>query len=50
MPPSVEGWEVAHLVDQLGLVTIDLGDFETRGRLQQFPADPLAGINLVKFA
>ena len=41
--------EVAHLIDRLGFVAIDLGDFEMGRRLQQFPGGPLAGINMVQF-
>src|SRR6266550_4575924 len=41
--------EVAKLIDRLGFVPIDLGDFETGSRLQQFPSGPLAGINVVQF-
>ena len=41
--------EVAQLIDRLGFVPIDLGDFEMGRRLQQFPGGPLAGINLVQF-
>jgi predicted dinucleotide-binding enzyme len=41
--------EVAQLIDRLGFVAIDLGDFETGRRLQQFPGGPLAGINVVQF-
>jgi predicted dinucleotide-binding enzyme len=42
--------EVVKLIDQLGFVPIDLGGFETGGRLQQFLTGPLAGINVVKFS
>ena len=41
--------EVAQLIDRLGFVAIDLGDFEMGRRLQQFPGGPLAGINMVQF-
>src|SRR5258706_5486911 len=41
--------EVAHLIDRLGFVAIDLGDFEMGRRLQQFPGGPLARINMVQF-
>jgi predicted dinucleotide-binding enzyme len=41
--------EVAHLIDRLGFVAIDLGDVEMGRRLQQFPGGPLAGINMVQF-
>jgi predicted dinucleotide-binding enzyme len=41
--------EVAQLIDRLGFVAIDLGDFEMGRRLQQFPGGPLAGINVVQF-
>ena len=41
--------EVAKLIDRLGFVAIDLGDFDTGSRLQQFPSGPLAGINVVQF-
>jgi 8-hydroxy-5-deazaflavin:NADPH oxidoreductase len=41
--------EVAKLIDRLGFVPIDLGDFEMGSRLQQFPSGPLAGINVVQF-
>jgi predicted dinucleotide-binding enzyme len=41
--------EVAKLIDRLGFVPIDLGDFETGRRLQQFPNGPFAGINVVQF-
>ena len=41
--------EVARLIDRLGFVAIDLGDFEMGRRLQQFPGGPLAGINMVQF-
>jgi hypothetical protein len=41
--------EVAKLIDRLGFAPIDLGDFETGSRLQQFPSGPLAGINVVQF-
>jgi predicted dinucleotide-binding enzyme len=41
--------EVAQLIDRLGFVAIDLGDFEMGRRLQQFPGGPLAGINIVRF-
>jgi predicted dinucleotide-binding enzyme len=40
---------VATLIDQLGFVAIDLGDFDAGRRLQQFPGGPFAGINVVKF-
>ncbi|HWW88061.1 MAG TPA: NAD(P)-binding domain-containing protein [Vicinamibacterales bacterium] len=40
--------EVAQLIDRLGFVAIDLGDFEMGRRLQQFPGGPLAGINMVQ--
>jgi predicted dinucleotide-binding enzyme len=40
--------EVAKLIDRLGFVPIDLGDFEMGSRLQQFPSGPLAGINVVQ--
>jgi 8-hydroxy-5-deazaflavin:NADPH oxidoreductase len=42
--------EVAQLIDRLGFVAIDLGDFEAGRRLQQFPGGPLAGMNVVKFS
>src|SRR3984957_19440763 len=42
--------EVVKLIDQLGFVPIDLGGFETGGRLQQFLTGPLAGINVVQFS
>ncbi len=42
--------EVAQLIERLGFVAIDLGDFEMGRQLQQFPGGPLAGINLVQFA
>jgi len=42
--------EVAHLIERLGFVVIDLGDFEMGRRLQQFPGGPLAGINMVQFS
>jgi len=41
--------EVAQLIDRLGFVAIDLGDFEMGRRLQQFPGGPFAGINVVQF-
>ena len=41
--------EVAHLIDRLGFVAIDLGDFEMGRRLQEFPGGPFAGINVVQF-
>jgi predicted dinucleotide-binding enzyme len=41
--------EVSRLIDRLGFVAIDLGDFEMGRRLQQFPGGPLAGINMVQF-
>jgi predicted dinucleotide-binding enzyme len=41
--------EVAQLIDRLGFVAFDLGDFEMGRRLQQFPGGPLAGINMVQF-
>jgi hypothetical protein len=41
--------EVAQLIDRIGFVAIDLGDFEMGRRLQQFPGGPLAGINTVQF-
>jgi hypothetical protein len=41
--------EVAQLIDRLGFVAIDLGDFEAGRRLQQFPGGPFAGINVVQF-
>jgi len=41
--------EVAQLIERLGFVAIDLGDFEMGRRLQQFPGGPLAGINMVQF-
>jgi 8-hydroxy-5-deazaflavin:NADPH oxidoreductase len=41
--------EVAQLIDRLGFMAIDLGDFEMGRRLQQFPGGPLAGINMVQF-
>jgi predicted dinucleotide-binding enzyme len=41
--------EVAQLINRLGFVAIDLGDFEMGRRLQQFPGGPLAGINMVQF-
>lgn len=41
--------QVAQLIDRLGFVAIDLGDFEMGSRLQQFPGGPLAGINVVQF-
>ncbi len=40
---------VAHLIGQLGFAAIDLGDFESGRRVQQFPGGPLAAVNLVKF-
>jgi 8-hydroxy-5-deazaflavin:NADPH oxidoreductase len=40
---------VAHLLGQLGFAAIDLGDFETGRRAQQFPGGALAAVNLVKF-
>jgi len=42
--------EVVKLIDRLGFVPIDLGGFETGGRLQQFLTGPLAGINVVQFS
>jgi predicted dinucleotide-binding enzyme len=42
--------EVAQLIERLGFVAIDLGDFEMGRRLQQFPGGPLAGINMVQFS
>src|SRR4029077_8817176 len=42
--------EVAQLIDRLGFLAIDLGDFEMGRRLQQFPGGPLAGMNVVKFS
>jgi predicted dinucleotide-binding enzyme len=42
--------EVAQLIDRLGFVAIDLGDFEAGRRLQQFPGGTLAGMNVVKFS
>jgi predicted dinucleotide-binding enzyme len=42
--------EVAQLIEKLGFVAIDLGDFEMGRRLQQFPGGPLGGINLVQFS
>ena len=41
--------EVAQLIDRLGFVAIDLGDFEMGRRLQEFPGGPFAGINVVQF-
>ncbi|MDB4890516.1 MAG: oxidoreductase [Gemmatimonadetes bacterium] len=41
--------EVAQLIERLGFVAIDLGDFEMGRRLQQFPGGPLAGRNMVQF-
>jgi 8-hydroxy-5-deazaflavin:NADPH oxidoreductase len=41
--------EVAQLIDRLGFVAIDLGDFESGRRLQEFPGSPFAGINVVQF-
>lgn len=41
--------EVAQLIERLGFVAIDLGDFEMGRRFQQFPGGPLAGINMVQF-
>lgn len=41
--------EVAQLIDRLGFVPVDLGDFEAGRRLQQFPGGPFAGINVVQF-
>jgi predicted dinucleotide-binding enzyme len=42
--------EVAQLIDRLGFVAVDLGDFEAGRRLQQFPGGPLAGMNVVRFS
>ncbi len=42
--------EVAQLIERLGFVAIDLGDFEMGRRLQQFHGGPLAGINMVQFS
>jgi predicted dinucleotide-binding enzyme len=42
--------EVAQLIDRLGFVAIDLGDFEAGRRFQQFPGGPLDGMNVVKFS
>jgi predicted dinucleotide-binding enzyme len=41
--------EVAQLIDRLGFVPVDLGDFEVGRRLQEFPGGPFAGINVVQF-
>jgi predicted dinucleotide-binding enzyme len=41
--------EIAQLIDRLGFVAIDLGDFESGRRLQEFPGGPFAGINAVQF-
>jgi predicted dinucleotide-binding enzyme len=40
--------EVAQLIVRLGFVAIDLGNFESGRRLQEFPGGPLAGINVVQ--
>jgi 8-hydroxy-5-deazaflavin:NADPH oxidoreductase len=40
---------VAELIGQLGFAPIDLGDFETGRRVQQFPGGALAAVNFVKF-
>jgi hypothetical protein len=39
---------VADLLGQLGFAAIDLGDFETGRRAQQFPGGALAAVNLVR--
>jgi 8-hydroxy-5-deazaflavin:NADPH oxidoreductase len=41
--------DVAQLIDRLGFVPVDLGDFDAGRRLQQFPGGPFAGINVVQF-
>jgi predicted dinucleotide-binding enzyme len=41
--------EVTQLIGRLGFVAIDLGNFESGRRLQEFPGGPLAGINVVQF-
>lgn len=40
--------EVAELFDAAGFSPVDLGDLPTGGRMQQPPAGPLAGRNLVE--
>jgi hypothetical protein len=40
--------EVANLIEQLDLTSIDLGSLEAGGRLFELPFGPLSVINLVK--
>jgi predicted dinucleotide-binding enzyme len=40
--------DVAALIDRLGFASVDLGNLEVGGALQQFPGGPLPALNLVK--
>lgn len=41
---------VGRIISRLGFAGVDLGRLAEGGRLQQFPAGPLAGLNLVRMA